>query len=92
MLAALLLALFAFAASVIIGGSVFERLPHLEDEFAYLYQAKIFARGQAWFLRNEKVKIYWQPFIIQPEKPTDGIDKRFGKYTPGRTKPPPVSI
>ncbi|MBX3082138.1 MAG: glycosyltransferase family 39 protein [Anaerolineae bacterium] len=83
MLAALLLAFFAFAASVIINGSVFERLPHLEDEYAYLFQAKIFARGQAWIERQEPVKIYWQPFIIQPEQSSDGIQKRFGKYTPG---------
>jgi hypothetical protein len=83
MLAVLILAFFAFAASVIINGSVFERLPHLEDEFAYLFQAKLFARGQAWVPRDEPVKVYWQPFVIQPEQSSDGINKRFGKYTPG---------
>lgn len=81
--AALLVALFAFAAAVAINGSVFERLPHLEDEFAYLYQARIFARGQLWVPRNEPVKVFWQPFVVQPEQTSDGIHKRFGKYTPG---------
>jgi 4-amino-4-deoxy-L-arabinose transferase-like glycosyltransferase len=82
-LAALGLAFFVFAAAITINRTVFERLPHLEDEFAYLYQAKIFARGQAWVPRNEPVKVYWQPFIIQPERADGGDQKRFGKYTPG---------
>jgi hypothetical protein len=81
--AALFLAFFAFGASVIINRTVFERLPHLEDEFAYLYQAKIFAGGHAWVSRNEPVKVFWQPFVLQPETSPDGIERRFGKYTPG---------
>ncbi len=83
MVAALLVGLFAFGASLVINRTVFERLPHLEDEFAYLYQAKIFARGQAYVLRNEPIKQLWQPFVIQPETSPDGILRRFGKYTPG---------
>lgn len=63
--------------------TVFERLPHLEDEFAYLYQAKLFARGQAWVKRDEAVKVFWQPFVLQPETSPDGTLRRFGKYTPG---------
>lgn len=82
MIAALLLALFAFGASLEVNRSVFEHLPHLEDEFAYLYQAKIFAGGHAWVPRDEPVKVFWQPFVIQPETSPDGILRRFGKYTP----------
>src|SRR5260221_4147245 len=83
MLAALLICFFTFAAAEIINRTVFERLPHLEDEFAYFYQAKIFAGGHWYVERNEPVKVFWQPFVIQPENPTDGVQKRFGKYTPG---------
>jgi uncharacterized membrane protein len=83
MVAAVLLAFFTFSAAGIISRTIFERLPHLEDEFAYLYQAKVFAGGHAWVPRDEPVKIFWQPFVIQPETAPDGIQKRFGKYTPG---------
>ncbi len=82
MIAALLLALFAFGASLEVNRSVFEHLPHLEDEFAYLFQAKIFAGGHAWVPRNEPVKDFWQPFVLQPETSPDGTLRRFGKYTP----------
>ncbi len=83
MFAALVFALFAFGASVVLNRTVFERLPHLEDEFAYLYQAKLFARGQAWVKRDEPIKVFWQPFVLQPETSPDGTLRRFGKYTPG---------
>jgi len=82
-IAALLIAFFTLTAAAVISRTVFERLPHLEDEFAYLYQAKIFAGGHVWVERHEPVKVFWQPFVIQPETSTDGVQKRFGKYTPG---------
>ncbi|HVO43127.1 MAG TPA: glycosyltransferase family 39 protein [Aggregatilineales bacterium] len=83
--AAILLAFFTFVAADFVSKTVFERLPHLEDEFGYLFQAKIFARGQAWVVRanDDPVKYFWQPFVLQPETAVDGVYKRFGKYTPG---------
>jgi uncharacterized membrane protein len=80
-----LICLFTFVAADVVSKTVFERLPHLEDEFGYLFQAKVFARGQAWVTRenDEPVKIFWQPFVLQPDKPVNGIYERFGKYTPG---------
>ena len=83
MAAALAIMVFAFLAAAVVSRNVFERLPHLEDEFAYLYQAKIFARGQVWVPRDEPVKVFWQPFVLQPEDPADGVLRRFGKYIPG---------
>ena len=85
MIAALLLAMFAFGAALHINRTMFERLPHLEDEFAYLFQAKVFAGGHLWVERpaGVEVKVLWQPFVIQPNDPIDGVLKRFGKYTPG---------
>jgi hypothetical protein len=83
MLAALALMLFTLVSAAVVSRNVLERLPHLEDEFAYLYQAKIFARGQVWVPRDEQVKVFWQPFVLQPEDPDDGVLRRFGKYIPG---------
>ncbi len=70
---------FAFAASAIISQTVFERLPHLEDELAYTYQAKIFANGNLVIDTPQPRRAYWQPFLIDYAQ----TGKRFGKYPPG---------
>lgn len=75
----LVLALIAFACSLIVSGTVFERVPHLEDEVAYLFQAKVFARGQITAPLIEPSGAYWQPFVI--DDTARGV--RFGKYPPG---------
>lgn len=76
-LIALLLCYCAMLGSVWVADAVFEKLPHLEDEMAYLYQAKIFARGDTYVDIPQPLRSYWQPFLISE----DG--KRFGKYPPG---------
>jgi 4-amino-4-deoxy-L-arabinose transferase-like glycosyltransferase len=73
----LLCVALAFAGSLIVSYDVFERLPHLEDEFAYLYQARIFARGEVAIATPQPIRAYWQPFLL------DVNDHRFAKYTPG---------
>lgn len=75
----LALALTAFACSLIVSRTVFERVPHLEDEVAYLFQAKVFARGQATAPLIEPSGAYWQPFVIDDT----ARSVRFGKYPPG---------
>lgn len=77
--AALGLALFSFLMTALVSGRVFERLPHLEDEVAYLFQAKIFARMQLVVETPEPSRAYWQPFVV--DDPTTG--NRMGKYSPG---------
>lgn len=74
---ALLCAYLAFAASAVVSRAVFERLPHLEDEFAYLFQARIFERGQVTIETPQPATAFWQPFLINYQ------GHRFGKYTPG---------
>jgi 4-amino-4-deoxy-L-arabinose transferase-like glycosyltransferase len=74
-----ILAFFAFALATVFSRSVFERLPHLEDEVAYLYQAKVFARGQIVGPLLENRRAFWQPFVVDDTK----MGTRFGKYTPG---------
>ncbi len=56
---------------------VFDRLPHLEDEFAYLYQARVFEGGDIAAETLQPNRAYWQPFTINH----DG--QRFSKYPPG---------
>ncbi|MFN8562585.1 MAG: hypothetical protein U0703_13445 [Anaerolineae bacterium] len=76
-LVALALAFFAFLMSAEVSRTVFQRLPHLEDEVAYLYQARMYAGGNLVISSPDPRRAYWQPFLIDQ----DGL--RFGKYTPG---------
>ena len=71
------LAFAAFLMSAVISGRVYERLPHMEDEIAYLYQAKIFARGHLAVETPQPSQAYWQVFVA------DYNGLRFSKYTPG---------
>ena len=73
----LLLAFFAFFSSLTVSRQVFEAVPHLEDEVAYLFQAKVLARGQVVAPLEFPQSAYWQPFVIEHET---GV--RFGKYPP----------
>lgn len=77
--AALVLALFAFFMGGLVSEKVFEDLPHLEDEVAYLYQARIFAGGQLVIESPQPRNAFWQPFVV--DSSVSGM--RFGKYTPG---------
>jgi hypothetical protein len=74
---ALVLVLLAFGLSATLSRTVFERLPHLEDEIAYLYQARVFAAGHITAPQPEPTVAFWQPFVVMQ----DG--KAFSKYTPG---------
>lgn len=76
-IAAILIASFAFFMSGLVSERVFEHMPHLEDELAYLYQARIFAGGQLVVDSPQPENAYWQPFLI------DETGHRFAKYTPG---------
>lgn len=76
--AVLFLIFFAFAASISVSRNVFENVPHLEDEVAYLFQAKIFARGQFTVPIEHPKSAFWQPFVIDHEN-----GQRFSKYPPG---------
>lgn len=75
----LLLVAFAFGMSALVSRTVFERLPHLEDEVAYLFQARIFARGEVVIDTPDPRNAFWQPFVVDSRE----TGHRFGKYTPG---------
>src|SRR5689334_9252818 len=73
----LVLILFSMGMSAFISQQTFERLPHLEDEVAYLWEAKLLARGQAVMESPSPRRAFWQPFVV------DLGNNRFGKYTLG---------
>ena len=78
-IATLGLIFFAFAMSALVSERVFERMPRLEDEVAYLFQAKTYARGQLVVETPEPRRAYWQPFVVDYL----ATGNRFSKYTPG---------
>jgi 4-amino-4-deoxy-L-arabinose transferase-like glycosyltransferase len=71
------LIVFAFGMSALISRTVFERLPHLEDEVAYLFQAQVFARGQVVMDSPTPRQAFFYVFVV------DHMGTRFSKYTPG---------
>ncbi|MFN8527780.1 MAG: glycosyltransferase family 39 protein [Anaerolineae bacterium] len=73
----LALALFSFAMSALVSRTVFERMPHLEDEVAYLFEARMMTGGN-WVIPSPELRrAFWQPFVV------DYNGNRFSKYTPG---------
>lgn len=76
LLIALICAL-TLAATALVADRVFERLPHLEDEVAYLFQAKTLALGRLTVPTPEHAGAFWLPFVL------DHRGLRFGKYPPG---------
>ncbi len=61
----------------LISQGIFERVPHVEDEAAYLFQAQVFAQGRLSVPTPRYPASYWSPFVI------DYQGQRFGKYPPG---------
>ena len=74
---ALLIAIGACMAAAWASRSVFERIPHLEDEFANLWEAEVMADGAISLPSPEFPRSFMVPFVVDYE----GL--RFGKYTPG---------
>ena len=60
----LLLAALAFGAGVWIALNVTQRLPHLEDEMAYIFQARVFARGALSAPPPPDTRAFFMPFVL----------------------------
>ncbi len=73
----LFVCLAALLATAAVAAFAFERLPHLEDEVAYLFQAKTLALGRLTVPSPEPEEAFWTPFVL------DYQGQRFGKYSPG---------
>ena len=67
----------AFVASSIIAWTVFEAVPHIEDEHAYLFQARLFAHGKVYRDLPPEPASFFVPFVVE----VDG--RQFSKYPPG---------
>jgi hypothetical protein len=74
---ALALALAAFVGAAWVSVSVFDRLPHVEDELAFVFQAKTIASGHLLVDAPQRPEFFRAPFIIV----RDG--HWYGKYLPG---------
>ena len=59
------------------GDVVFERVPHLEDEMAFVWQAKVFAHAELTAPISPNPNYMWVPFVVNYG------NHRFGKYPPG---------
>ncbi len=71
------LGLLALAATISMAWFISERVPHLEDEIAYLFQARTFARGALWAPPPPIHSAFFVPFTLIFD------DKWLGKYTIG---------
>ncbi|HEX2185918.1 MAG TPA: glycosyltransferase family 39 protein, partial [Chloroflexota bacterium] len=71
------LCLIALLAAAWVATAVFDRVPHVEDELAYLFQARTIASGRLLADAPAQPEFFDAPFLLI----RDG--KWFGKYTPG---------
>jgi len=74
---AALIALGTCLAAAWASQAVFDRIPHLEDEFANLWEAEVMADGQIAQPSPPFPRSFMVPFVVDYE----GL--RFGKYPPG---------
>ncbi len=74
---ALLISLLAIAAAASVSGHVFDHMAHLEDEFAYVWQAQAAARGDLTVPSPAFPDSFLVPFVV------DYQGQRFGKYPLG---------
>jgi hypothetical protein len=74
---AFLLAIAGFLASAQVTQRVFEGIPHIEDEIAYVWQAKAFVEGHLTISSPAHYSSTIVPFIV------DYQGERFSKYPPG---------
>ena len=76
-LVAFLLSLAAFAGGAWVATGVFDRVPHLEDEVTFLFQARTIAAGRLLAPAPIRPEFFEIPFTLM----RDG--QWFGKYPPG---------
>lgn len=74
---ALLLVVVAVSLSALVGARIYENIPHLEDEIAYVWQARVIADGQLTLPTPEHANSFLVPFVVDFE------GERFGKYPLG---------
>jgi hypothetical protein len=71
------LAILVVVVTAWISFSIFERMPHVEDEFANLWEAHAMAEGEIFLSSPPVPRAFFIPFVI------DYQGRRFAKYPPG---------
>lgn len=74
---ALVLSLISILVAYYVTEKYFEGIPHLEDEIAYVWQAKAIAGGRLTVESPPEAKSFLVPFVV------DYNSQRFGKYPLG---------
>jgi 4-amino-4-deoxy-L-arabinose transferase-like glycosyltransferase len=74
---ALILSLIGVLVTYIVTMRIFEGVPHIEDEIAYVWQAQAATRGQLTVPSPPDPHSFLVPFVV------DYDGRRFGKYPPG---------
>jgi 4-amino-4-deoxy-L-arabinose transferase-like glycosyltransferase len=74
---AVLLSLLGVAAAAWVTFYIYEAVPHIEDEFAYTWQAQAIANGHLTVPTPPEPRSFLIPFVV------DYNGQRFGKYPPG---------
>lgn len=74
---ALVLSSLAILFSAVVSDRVFENIPHIEDEMAYVWQAKAITQGEIKLPSPPHTQIFLVPFVV------DDHGWRFGKYPLG---------
>lgn len=74
---ALLLSLCAVLLSAWVTQNIFEAVPHIEDEVAYVWQARLLADLRLSIPSPQEADSFLVPFVV------DYQGLRFGKYPPG---------
>ena len=71
---ALALSLIAIQVTFYVTEKYFEGIPHLEDEIAYVWQARAIADGYLTVASPPQAESFLVPFVV------DHNGRRFGKY------------
>ncbi|NTW44436.1 MAG: hypothetical protein HGB14_08395, partial [Anaerolineaceae bacterium] len=74
---AIFLSVLIVFISAWISSNIYENMPHIEDEIAYVWQANLTSHGDLFISSPPCPNCFLVPFVID----YDGI--RFGKYPPG---------
>jgi hypothetical protein len=75
--AAIFLSVVMVFLSFWISANIYENIPHIEDEFAYVWQASLVSHGDLTINSPPCPRCFLVPFVI------DLNGMRFGKYPPG---------
>jgi hypothetical protein len=74
---ALAVSLLAIFFTALVAHNIYENVPHLEDEIAYVWQARLLTEGKLSIPSPPHEKSFLVPFVV------DYNGQRFGKYPPG---------